>query len=264
MGYVVTGPPDSKRDSQSGGYAVCYPACNFAYYILRELCVTLVFLLLHKYYRYYIYSHSSARYADASGNQGREDVTVVDSRDMEITQPWYLALLNLLVVHPWYSWGLKTLLTDPFSNPHPTCGSRPATTSCLEIIRNFRRKPGKGTNTIYRIAGNVGRRKLWQIWRFAWIRQSFIHQLILISEKAIEAGFKFAKVFFAKCNSACNSPKFCPAKIFRYTVHNRVHGSNVIAGVINKLIQFCALFSLPWAPDKPVSERKGCITAQSK
>ena len=103
------------------------------YYILRELCVTLVFYLLHKYYRYYKYSHSSPRYADASGNQGREGVTVVDSRGMEITQPWYLALLNLLVVHPWYSWGLKTLLTDPFSNPHPTCGSRPATISCLEF-----------------------------------------------------------------------------------------------------------------------------------
>ena len=50
------------------------------------------------------------------------------------------------------------------------------------------------------------------------IRQSFIHQLLVISEKAIEAGLKFAKVFFAKCNLACNSPKFSPAKIFRYTV----------------------------------------------
>ena len=47
------------------------------------------------------------------------------------------------------------------------------------------------------------------------IRQSFIRQLL---EKAIEAGLKFAKVFFAKYNLACNSPKFSPAKIFRYTV----------------------------------------------
>jgi len=36
------------------------------------------------------------------------------------------------------------------------------------------------------------------------IRQSFIRQLLVISEKAIEAGLKSAKVFFAK--------------IFRYTV----------------------------------------------
>jgi len=50
------------------------------------------------------------------------------------------------------------------------------------------------------------------------IRQSFIRQLLVISEKAIEVGVKFAKVFFAKCNLACNLPKFSPAKIFRYTV----------------------------------------------
>ena len=51
-----------------------------------------------------------------------------------------------------------------------------------------------------------------------WIRQSFIRQLLVLSEKAIEAGLKFAKVFFAKYNLASNSPKFSPAKIFRYTV----------------------------------------------
>jgi len=50
------------------------------------------------------------------------------------------------------------------------------------------------------------------------IRQSFIRQLLGLSEKAIKAGFKSAKVFFAKCNLACNSPKFSPAKNFRYTV----------------------------------------------
>ena len=50
------------------------------------------------------------------------------------------------------------------------------------------------------------------------IRQSFIRQLLVISEKAIKAGLNFAKVFFAKCNLTCNSPKFCPAKIFRYPV----------------------------------------------
>jgi len=52
------------------------------------------------------------------------------------------------------------------------------------------------------------------------IRQSFIRQLLVLSEKAIEAGLKFAKVFFAKYNLACNSPKFSPAKIFRYMVYN--------------------------------------------
>jgi len=50
------------------------------------------------------------------------------------------------------------------------------------------------------------------------IRQSFIRQLLVKSEKAIEAGLKSTKVFFAKCNLACNSPKFSSAKIFRYTV----------------------------------------------
>jgi len=44
------------------------------------------------------------------------------------------------------------------------------------------------------------------------IRQSFIRQLLVMSEKAIEAGLKFAKIFFAKCNLACYSPKFFPAK----------------------------------------------------
>jgi len=43
-------------------------------------------------------------------------------------------------------------------------------------------------------------------------RQSFIRQLLVVSEKAIEAGLKFAKVFFAKYILACNSPKFSPAK----------------------------------------------------
>ena len=42
--------------------------------------------------------------------------------------------------------------------------------------------------------------------------------MLVLSEKAIEAGLKFAKVFFAKYNLACNSPKFSLAKIFRYTV----------------------------------------------
>ena len=53
---------------------------------------------------------------------------------------------------------------------------------------------------------------------FLRIRQSFIRQLLVISEK-LGAGLKFAKVFFAKCNLASYSPKFSPAKILRYTVY---------------------------------------------
>jgi len=34
------------------------------------------------------------------------------------------------------------------------------------------------------------------------IYQSFTHQLLVIFEKAIGAGLKFAKIFFAKCNLA--------------------------------------------------------------
>ena len=49
------------------------------------------------------------------------------------------------------------------------------------------------------------------------IRPSFICQLLVISGKAIEAGLNF----FAKCNLACNLPKFSPAKIFRYTVASK-------------------------------------------
>ena len=55
------------------------------------------------------------------------------------------------------------------------------------------------------------------------IHQSFICQLLVISEKAIEAGLKFAKIFFAKCNLASYSPKFSPAKIFCYTQYTVLH-----------------------------------------
>ena len=66
------------------------------------------------------------------------------------------------------------------------------------------------------------------------IRQSFICQLLVISEKAIEAGLKFTKVFSAKYNLACNSPKFSPAKIFRYTVFHFWR--------LSLLFLFCKLF----------------------
>jgi len=71
-------------------------------------------------------------------------------------------------------------------------------------------------NYKYRIAENVDGRKLWRIWQFATNSPKKFYPPI--AEKAIEARLKFAKVFFTKCNLACNSPKFSPAKIFRYTV----------------------------------------------
>jgi len=55
---------------------------------------------------------------------------------------------------------------------------------------------------IYRIAENFGGKKL--CGKFG----DLLRQLLVISEKAIEAGLKSVKVFFAKCNLACNSPKF--------------------------------------------------------
>jgi len=52
------------------------------------------------------------------------------------------------------------------------------------------------------------------------IHHSFSLQLLIVSDIAIEAGLKFAKVYFAKCILASNSPKFCPAKVSVYTVFN--------------------------------------------
>ena len=71
---------------------------------------------------------------------------------------------------------------------------------------------------LYRTAENFGRKNFGEFCDLLRICQSFIHQLLVIPEKATEAGLKSAKVFFAKCNLACNSPKFSPAKIFHYTV----------------------------------------------
>jgi len=53
---------------------------------------------------------------------------------------------------------------------------------------------------------------------YEFVKVLWNRQLLVISEKATEAGLKSAKVFFAKCNLACNSPKFSPAKIFHCTV----------------------------------------------
>ena len=54
------------------------------------------------------------------------------------------------------------------------------------------------------------------------IRQSFICQLLVISEKAIGAGLKFVKVFFAKCNLASNSKSFLPPKFFAIRYKRRI------------------------------------------
>ena len=52
------------------------------------------------------------------------------------------------------------------------------------------------------------------------ICQSFTHQLLVASKIAIEAGLKFAKVYLAKCNLACDSPNFPLLKFpsIQYTV----------------------------------------------
>ena len=72
---------------------------------------------------------------------------------------------------------------------------------------------------MYRIAENFGGGKLWQIWRFTTNSPKFYPPIASsIWKKKLEAGLKFAKVFFAKCNSMSYSQKFSPAKILRYTV----------------------------------------------
>ena len=64
------------------------------------------------------------------------------------------------------------------------------------------------------------------------ICQSFIRQLLVISEKAIEAGLKFAKVFFAKCNLACNSPKFLPPKFSAIRYYSILEISSYLFSVV--------------------------------
>jgi len=79
----------------------------------------------------------------------------------------------------------------------------------------------KSIDIKYRIAENFGRDKLanCKFGDLLRICQSFIRQLLVISEKAIEARLKFAKIFFTKCNLGCYSPKFSHTKIFCYTAY---------------------------------------------
>ena len=72
---------------------------------------------------------------------------------------------------------------------------------------------------MYLIAENFGRENFSKFGNLLWIRQSFICQLLVILYlKRLGAGFKFAKIFFAKCSLACYLPKFSPTKIFHYMV----------------------------------------------
>ena len=65
-------------------------------------------------------------------------------------------------------------------------------------------------NAWYHIGGNFGG----EFCNLLQIRQrSFIHQLLMASKIAIEAGLKFAKVYFVNCNLACDLPSFSPAKV---------------------------------------------------
>ena len=77
-----------------------------------------------------------------------------------------------------------------------------------------------------------------------WIHQSFICQLLVVSEKVIGAGLKFAKVFFAKYKLACNSPKFSPAKIFHYTVSARLNDAELTFSAV--VHQVCQKWKLKW------------------
>jgi len=43
--------------------------------------------------------------------------------------------------------------------------------------------------------------------------QSFTCQLLIATELAIEAGLKFAKVYFTNCKLACNCSNFSPPKV---------------------------------------------------
>ena len=62
-------------------------------------------------------------------------------------------------------------------------------------------------------SGNLAGENFSEFGDLLQIYQSFICQLLAISEKA-RGWLKFAKVFFAKYNLACYSPKFSPTKNF--------------------------------------------------
>jgi len=59
------------------------------------------------------------------------------------------------------------------------------------------------------------------------ICQSFTCQFLIASEIVIEAGHKFAKDYFTKCNLANNSPKFSQAKASLRTVFELLYSYNI-------------------------------------
>ena len=52
------------------------------------------------------------------------------------------------------------------------------------------------------------------------ICQSFTHQLLVASEKAIKVGLKFTNAYFTKCNLVSNSPKFSNQSFPLYSMSN--------------------------------------------
>ena len=53
----------------------------------------------------------------------------------------------------------------------------------------------------YTVEGNFGKGNFGHL---LWVHQISTHQLFVASEIAIDSGLKFAKVYFTKCNLACN------------------------------------------------------------
>ena len=58
------------------------------------------------------------------------------------------------------------------------------------------------------------------------ICQSFTRQLLVAYEIVIEAGLKFAKVYFANCNLPCNSPNSPPPPSPKSSLYMLYYGSN--------------------------------------
>lgn len=64
-----------------------------------------------------------------------------------------------------------------------------------------------------RIVNLPYRGKPWQIGNQLWICQSFTCHLLVASKLAIEAGLKFAKVYFTNCNLASDLPNI-PSSLY--------------------------------------------------
>ena len=70
------------------------------------------------------------------------------------------------------------------------------------------------------------------------IRQSLTCQLLVTLENSYGLhGLEFAKVYFAKCNLACYSPKFTPTKVSLYIVYVGIINSTVV------YIHYCVMYT---------------------